>query len=147
MSREPAKARGNGLKVEVSYRGENGAPVTPASLKQGTRFTATVKVSSLLAGRDLEQLALSLRIPSGWEIVNERLTGGADASEGYDHKDIRDDRVNWFFGLPASRYKTFTVELRAAYEGSYSMPAIVCGAMYEPAINASTEAGTAVVTR
>ena len=147
VSREPAKARGNGLKVEVSYRGENGAPVTPASLKQGTRFTATVKVSSLLAGRDLEQLALSLRIPSGWEIVNERLTGGADASEGYDHKDIRDDRVNWFFGLPASRYKTFTVELRAAYEGSYIMPAIVCEAMYEPAINASTEAGTAVVTR
>ena len=141
------KARGNGLRVEVSYQGENGDKVTPASLKQGTRFTATVKVSSLLAGKDLEQLALSLRIPSGWEILNDRLTGGADGSEGYDHMDIRDDRVNWFFALPAGRYKTFTVGLRAAYEGSYAMPAVVCEAMYEPALNASTEAGTAVVTR
>ena len=147
VSREPMKARGNGLRVEVSYQGENGDKVTPASLKQGTRFTATVKVSSLLAGKDLEQLALSLRIPSGWEILNDRLTGGADGSEGYDHMDIRDDRVNWFFALPAGRYKTFTVGLRAAYEGSYAMPAVVCEAMYEPALNASTEAGTAVVTR
>ena len=147
VGREPMKARGNGLHVEVTYAGENGAPVTPASLKQGTRFTATVKVRSLLAGKDLEQLALSLRIPSGWEILNDRLAGGADGSEGYDHKDIRDDRVNWFFALPAGRYKTFTVGLRAAYEGSYVMPAVVCEAMYEPALNASTEAGTAVVIR
>ena len=147
VSREPMKARGNGLKVEVTYTGENGAVVTPASLKQGTRFTATVKATSLLAGKDLEQLALSLRIPSGWEILNDRMTGGADGSEGYDHKDIRDDRVNWFFALPAGRYKTFTVGLRAAYEGSYVMPAVVCEAMYEPALNASTEAGTAVVIR
>ena len=147
VSREPMKARGNGLKVEVTYTGEDGAPVTPASLKQGTRFTATVKVTSLLGGKDLSQLALSLRIPSGWEILNDRMTGGADGSEGYDHKDIRDDRVNWFFALPAGRYKTFSVGLRAAYEGSYVMPAVVCEAMYEPALNASTEAGTAVVTR
>ena len=86
-------------------------------------------------------------VPSGWEIVNDRLTGGNTADDGYDYKDIRDDRVLWYFGLPAGRSKTFTVQLRAAYEGTYMLPAVVCEAMYEPAVSAATASGTAVVKR
>ena len=63
--------------------------------------------------------------------MNDRLQGAALAEDGYDYKDIRDDRVNWFFALPAGRSKTFKVNLRAAYEGSYVRPAVVCNAMYE----------------
>ena len=74
------------------------------------------------------------------------MTGEEDGGS-YDHKDIRDDRVNWFFGLPAGKMKTFTVQLRAAYEGTFALPAIVCEAMYQPSINASTASGTAVVNR
>ena len=144
--REPVrKAVSNGLALEVKYLSEGGAALQPTSIKQGTRFSATVKVSNT-AGRELRNLALSLAIPSGWEIVNDRLTGGS-SSEAYDHKDIRDDRVNWFFALPAGRFKTFTVQLRAAYEGSYELPAVVCDAMYEPTINAASPSATAKVTR
>jgi len=139
-------ARSNGLRLEVTYTDEAGRTVNPARLMQGMRFTATLKVYNTAQGADLENLALSCRIPSGWEIQNERLTGGED-SGFYDHKDIRDDRVNWFFGLPAGKSKTFTVQLRAAYEGSFALPAIVCEAMYQPSINASTASGTAVVNR
>ena len=138
------QAVSNGLKLEVKYLDENGLAVNPSSLQQGTRFKAVVKVSAGV--RALENLALSVRIPSGWEIVNERLVSGA-GEDGYDHKDIRDDRVNWFFGLPAGRYKTFTVQLRAAYEGSYFLPSVVCEAMYEPGVNAATASGTAMVVR
>ena len=146
ITREPVqKAVSNGLKLEVKYLDEGGASVQPASLVQGTRLRATVKVSNA-AGRDLENLALSVRIPSGWEIVNDRLAGGTP-DDGYDHKDIRDDRVNWFFALPAGRYKSFTVQLRAAYEGVYELPAVVCEAMYEPGVNAATPSGTAKVVR
>ena len=138
-------ARSNGLRLEVTYKDEKGNTVNPAKLTQGTRFSATLKVYNTTQGADLENLALSFRIPSGWEIQNERLTGGEDGG-GYDHKDIRDDRVNWFFALPAGKAKTFTVQLRAAYEGSFALPAIVCEAMYQPSINASTASGSAVVT-
>jgi uncharacterized protein YfaS (alpha-2-macroglobulin family) len=120
--------------------------VNPASLPQGTRFVASVKVTNTSSAKAYENLALSFPVPSGWEIQNERLTGGAGA-EGYDHKDIRDDRVSWFFGLPASRSKTFTVQLRAAYEGVYMMPSVVCEAMYDPTVNACTASGRAAVTR
>ena len=137
-------AASNGLSVEVKYVDAEGATVNPSALKQGTRFSAVIKVQSLQAGRDLENLALSFAVPSGWEIMNERMAG---AAEGYDHKDIRDTAVRWYFALPAGRYKSFTVQLRAAYEGRYALPATVCEAMYEPTVNASTAAGVAAVKR
>lgn len=139
-------ALSNGLQLDVKYTDENGSSVNPASLPQGTRFKATIRIVNPSALRSYSNLALCLRTPSGWEIQNERLTGGAGA-EGYDHKDIRDDRVSWFFGLPASRSKTFTVQLRAAYEGVYMMPSVVCEAMYDPTVNACTASGRAAVTR
>jgi len=140
------KAVSNGLALDVRYTGEDGSPINPATLAQGTRFTATVKVTGD-AVRAHENLALSFGIASGWEIVNERLQGSSVAEDGYDFKDIRDDRVNWYFALPAGRSKTFRVQLRAAYEGSYIQPAVVCDAMYDPTVNAATASGTAVVTR
>ena len=69
--------------------------------------------------------------------------GGAE--DGYDHKDIRDNAVRWYFALPAGRFKTFSVQLRAAYEGRFALPATVVEAMYEPTVQAATAAGTALV--
>ena len=147
VSREPRdKALSNGLKMEVRYVSDDGKPLDPSSIAQGTRFKAVIKVTNTSPARALEALALSLSVPSGWEIVNERLTGAVTEEDGYDHLDIRDACASWFFGLPAGRFKTFTVGLRASYEGLYVMPATVCRAMYEPSITASTPDGTAVVT-
>jgi uncharacterized protein YfaS (alpha-2-macroglobulin family) len=71
------------------------------------------------------------------------MAGGAD--DGYDHKDVRDNAVRWYFALPAGRFKTFSVQLRAAYEGRFVLPATTVEAMYEPAVQAATAAGVAVV--
>ena len=147
VNRNPrSKALSNGLKLEVQYLDGDGKSVNPASLQQGTRFQARIKVYNLSATHNLEQLALSMGIPSGWEILNERLMGGA-GEEGYDYKDVRDLAVNWYFALPAGHSKTFSVQLRAAYEGKFVLPAAVCEAMYEPLISACTASGTAVVSR
>ena len=139
------RAAANGLAVSVEYQDEEGNYLDPSTLKQGTRFRAVIKVANKATGRSLKNLSLSFGIPSGWEIVNERLYGGVEDS--YDHKDIRDLRVDWFFALPAARYKTFTVQLRAAYEGTYILPATVAEAMYDPNVNGCTASGTAVVIR
>ncbi len=145
-SREPrAKALSSGIKLEVKYVAEDGKVLNPQSIAQGTRFKAVVKVTNASPARALESVALSLSIPSGWEIINDRLTGAVTEEDGYDHLDIRDTRADWFFGLPAGRTKSFSIGLRAAYEGSFVMPATVCLAMYEPAITASTPDGVAVV--
>ena len=143
--RSVTKAVSNGLEVEVSYIDDDGDPIDPSSLRQGTRFRARIKVTNRAGGRSLSNISLSYGIPSGWEIINDRIVGGAE--DGYDHKDIRDLRVDWFFGLPVGRYKTFTVQLRAAYEGAYMLPATVAEAMYDTTVNGCTASGTAVVTR
>ena len=143
--REPiAQAVSNGVGISVKYVDEKGAALNPASLKQGTRFGAAITVRGN-ANLSFSNLALSMGIPSGWEVVNERLTGAAQAEDGYDYKDIRDLRVDWFFALPKGHSKTFRVQLRAAYEGTYSLPAVRCEAMYLSTVSASTVSSTVVV--
>ncbi len=147
VSREPSRrAVSNGMDLDVSFFNEDGAPMNPASVFQGARFSAKIKVTGN-AMRPLDNLALSFAIPSGWEIVNERMRASAPGGDSYDYKDIRDDRVNWFFSLPAGRSRTFTVQLRAAYEGRFVLPATVCGAMYDPSVSASTASGSVEVVR
>ena len=71
-----------------------------------------------------------------------------DAGAGpADFRDIRDDRCDWFFDLPHGASRTFTLKLRAAYEGSYTLPAVTCSAMYNPQVAANTESRTTSVTR
>ena len=90
-------------------------------------------------------LALDEMIPSGWEIVNERLRGGSESNA--DNADLRDDRAIWYFGLGAGSSRTFKLKLRAAYEGKYVLPAIKCEAMYDPSISANTPSGSAAVVK
>ena len=145
--REPVtKSENHGLTLEVTYEGENGAVLNPSVLAQGTRFTAVIRVWGN-SNENLSNLALSLPVPSGWEIVNDRLTGAGATEETYDYKDIRDDRVDWFFSLPIKHRKTFRVQLRAAYEGVFDLPAVTCQAMYNPSVSACTAAGSVTVER
>ena len=150
VSRAPAgvtvPAEAHGLQISVVYQDASGKALKATSIPQGTEFKALVKVTNPTTA-DYRSLALSERVPSGWEILNDRLRMG-DASEGAaDYRDIRDDRCDWFFDLPHGASKTFTLKLRAAYEGSYTLPAITCSAMYNPQVSANTESKTTAVTR
>ncbi len=139
----PVSAKSSGIEISASYAA-GGKAIRPESVAQGTEFTATVTVKNPTVN-DYSSLALSEVIPSGWEIINERLrTGGAVT---YDHQDIRDDRCNWFFDLAAGKSRTFQLKLRAAYEGAYVLPAITVNAMYDPHVAANTASGTTRVTR
>ena len=140
----PAEA--HGLQISVTYKDASGKELKATSIPQGTEFTAVVKVTNPTTA-DYRSLALSERVPSGWEILNDRLRMG-DASVGeVGFRDIRDDRCDWFFDLPHGASKTFNLKLRAAYEGSYTLPAITCSAMYNPQVAANTESKTTAVTR
>ena len=150
IARTPAgvtvPAEAHGLQISVVYQDASGKALKATSIPQGTEFKALVKVTNPTTA-DYRSLALSERVPSGWEILNDRLRMG-DASEGAaDYRDIRDDRCDWFFDLPHGASKTFTLKLRAAYEGSYTLPAITCSAMYNPQVSANTESQTTAVTR
>jgi len=81
---------------------------------------------------EVNNIALTTMVPSGWEIRNTRLFEARYGikQSAYDYTDIRDDRVNTYFTLGRDETKTFVLVLNAAYKGEYYQPAIWCEAMY-----------------
>ena len=141
------EAASSGLTLQVSYSDLDGNPSDPFRMKQGDRFLAYVTVGNTDYNRSLSNLALSYRIPSGWEIFNTRLYGGENENmeSQSDYKDIRDDSVTYYFSMAPGETKTFSISLNATYKGKFIFPATSCEAIYEPTVFARTASGTAEV--
>ena len=85
-------------------------------------------------------MALNCLVPSGFEIINERLTGNATLP-GADYTDIRDDRFYVYFSLAQGQEKTFRFRCNAAFRGNFLLPAIQCSSMYDNSIQAVVPGG------
>lgn len=131
-------AYAKGLALEVDYFDADDNKIPFEKLTQGTDAKIQVRVSNT-SGHKLENLALSHILPAGWEIKNERMSGSDEvivANSQMDYRDIRDDRVNTFFGLDTNEEKTFTIVINAAYAGKYYLPGIKVEDMYDDATQA-----------
>jgi len=137
----------NNLTMKVEYTDMDQKPVDVSSLAQGTGFMMAVTVTNTTF-RQVNNLALTKMVPSGWEIQNTRLfEAGMALKEGaYDYRDFRDDRVNTYFSLKSGETKKFYLLLTASYRGTYSMPAIVCEAMYDEGVTARRPGREVTVT-
>jgi alpha-2-macroglobulin len=146
----------SGLTIDVNYSDAAGHPLADVSkLVQGSDLIAQITIRNV-SKRRLENLALTQMVPAGWEIRNERMDGGdalgtttpaeprnnsgwwwipdgsRDAtSKIAEYVDIRDDRVQQYFGLRASDTITFRTRLNAAYLGRYYLPGTSAEAMYD----------------
>ncbi len=144
---ERVEAKSSGISLFVEYLAENGKPLDPAEIQQGSDFSVRITVGNTSGMRDYTNLALTQMVPSGWEIMNDRLLGTSSNSSSYSYRDIRDDRVSWHFDLSKGASKTFTMKLHAAYEGEFTLPAVKCEALYDTRVNANTASGVARVVR
>ncbi len=133
------------IAMSIRYTDPKGNPIDIGKLTQGTDFVAevTVKRNSQF-GFPFEDLALSQTFPSGWEILNARMSGvNGVVNSPSDYQDIRDDRVYTYFDLsnyyrqnqPDSR--VYRIQLNAAYAGRYYLPTVACEAMYDNRIRAT----------
>lgn len=125
------------LQVKVEYLSATGQPLDITKLKQGTDFISKVTIKNPGRRGNYERLVLSQIFPGGWEILNTRLfnSEGAFKSSPFDYMDIRDDRVNYYFGLKENQTATYYVQLNAAYSGRYFWPGVYCEAMYDHTVN------------
>ncbi|HMT52258.1 MAG TPA: hypothetical protein PKC06_03315, partial [Saprospiraceae bacterium] len=91
----------------------------------------------------VSNLALNLKMPSGWELINPRMyeTSVSDPNENFTYQDFKDDRVYTFFDLKAGGLQVFTFKAKAAFIGDFYMPAVTCEHMYDGNIYARTETG------
>jgi alpha-2-macroglobulin len=137
--KEMAHSRNIGMKVD--YYLMDGSKVSPDKLSQGTDFYADLVVHNPGTRGDLEQLILSVVVPSGWEIRSSQFDEGQAAfrSSSYDFQDVRDDRIYTYFNLPQGTTKTFRLRFNAAYEGKFYLPGIACEAMYDNSVSVRNE--------
>lgn len=119
----------NGIALSVEYVSLAGKTINPEDINQTTDFYAIIKVSNK-TNENLSNLALTYAIPAGWEIINERLFDGNYEEKNYDYKDIRDDKVMYYFNLASNATKVFKISLNATFTGKFYHPAIICEAMY-----------------
>jgi uncharacterized protein YfaS (alpha-2-macroglobulin family) len=126
------------LQMQVKYYTLSGKPIDPSLLKQGTDFVAQVILKNPGQRGNYANMALTQIFPSGWEILNTRMMNNDEVfkSSPADYRDVRDDRVNTYFSLPADKEVTYYVMLNASYTGRYYLPATYCEAMYDSSINA-----------
>ena len=123
---------GNFIKMNVIYTDKNGNPVNFNDLHVGTDIRVEMTVKNPSEYR-VTELALSYYLPSGWELVNDRLSGD-DSNSGAKHIDYRDDRAYIYFDLSPKSEKTFVLKANATYEGNYMIPAVRCEDMYNDKI-------------
>ena len=142
-SDEIVPAVASGVTMIVSYTDVNGKPVDVREMKQGTEFYAEFKVRKK-DDLDSESMALTFALPSGWEVLNDRIHG---VDELGCKMDIRDDRVCMYFRLNSIESKSFKVSLRAAYEGEYIFPATVLEDMYKADCRATTSSSVVKVVK
>ena len=119
---------GNFIKMSVAYREKNGSTLNLSNVKVGTDIVVEVTVQNPSQWQ-VTELALSYYLPSGWELVNERVIDDS-RNESAKHIDFRDDRAYFYFDLAPNTQKTFVIKANATYEGNYMIPAVRCEDMY-----------------
>lgn len=135
----------SGLSMNIVYLNDAGKPVNIEQIPQGTDITAEISIKNTgITGR-YENLVLNYMLPSGFEIINDRLTGNTNAFREADYADIRDDRYYIYFSLDQNQTKTFRFRFNAAFPGDYIRPAIRCGAMYDNRIEAVLPGGKVLI--
>ena len=132
----------NNLNMKVVYKSVKGDMISPQSLPQGTTFIAEVTVTNPGIRGTYKQMALSQVFPSGWEIINARiseLAGTITNTSACDYQDVRDDRVYTYFDILPNQAMTFRIMLMATYMGQFYLPAAKCEAMYDNTISAHVQ--------
>ncbi len=120
--------------MEVNYLDANFKPIDVASTERGTDLIVEIVITNP-SNRLLKEMALTHTVPSGWEILNSRLSGMTDASTiEPEYQDIRDAKVMTYFDLDPNKKVRFYTRVNASYSGRFYLPAIVCYAMYDESI-------------
>ncbi|MEA3521733.1 MAG: alpha-2-macroglobulin family protein, partial [Campylobacterota bacterium] len=126
------------LNIRRSYVNEKGQTVDLKDITLGDLIYSKVEVQS---PQKLENIVISDRIPSCFEIINERVQAHKriqevknSASFRADYQDIRDDRILTFLSLGGDAMTYFT-PLRVTTAGECKLPAIVGEAMYDSRVS------------
>ena len=130
----------DGFSIERNYYDDEGNAFDASDVKSGNTFWIEVKVKPTKRNlENVENIALTQVLPSGWEIENLRLTN-TKAPKWVEDKikdtrvsytDIRDDRVMWFFNHNSNNPYKFYIKINSVTKGEFDLPGTTLEAMYD----------------
>lgn len=140
------QAQASKIGISARFTDMQGKPLNIDKIPQGTDFKAIVTVTKEVPERhvDLSNIALTMTMPSGWQISNDRLEG-KKVVKGLEYQDIRDDRIISYFALGSYSFyhgylgKSMTIEatLNASFKGRFYLPGFNAASMYDKTVHAS----------
>lgn len=136
---------GSRCKMSVRYYDRKGNEINPDKLSLNTDFSVEIKVSNPYEYMLMDN-ALSYYLPSGWEMINDRLFKNESTNdEQCKNIEYQDDNVKFYFDLLPNQEKTFRLSLNAAYQGKFMIPAVHCESMYNDEVYYTVPARQVVV--
>jgi len=134
-------ADNSGIQMMIDFFNNSAQSPDISTVKAGDDIIISVQVQNLSPIKN-KDLALNLKMPSGYELLNPRIysTEVTANKQPFNFQDFRDDRVYTFFDLNGNEKKSFTFKAKAAYKGDFYWPAISCENMYRGDIFARSEA-------
>ena len=134
-----------GLGLDLQYKKLNGENPDLLNIKQGEEIEILVNISNKEI-LDQENLALTLKMPSGWELLNPRLyTTNADINAKYIYQDFKDDKVYTYFNLAKNKSIQYSFRAKANLKGDYYLPAVRCENMYRGNTYATSLASRVII--
>ena len=133
----PVSSVDQGLALTRSYKLVEGTPRSDGAYNLGNLVEVTLKLKS---SQELWYVLLSDPIPAGFEVVEERMNaiswGGYFDSFlwrewGYNQKEVRDDRVEFFVTYLWKGEHTYTYLMRATAAGDFSVLPSTASPMYK----------------
>ena len=151
--RIPAKAvpeiTNSSFSLKRNLTDSNKNTIALDELKQGDVYTLSITLTRKEMV-NVENMALTQILPTGWEFINERLEGNNSYNQVADYVDIRDDRIMWFFDYKNrnnDNSRTYTAKIRAVTAGEFELPPTYLEAMYQPDYTVSLPGGKIVISK
>ncbi len=139
-----------GASLQRELLDAHGEPLDPQALEVGNLLYVRLTLAS--QAERLPNVALTDRLPAGWEIENPALSGRslpdwADTGRLWqvEHRNLRDDRLE-AFGTLELEQRQLIYALRAVTAGRFAHPGALLEAMYDPRVRARTAAGQVAIT-
>ena len=137
------QTNGLSMKIDFSSRDDNDKnswlnnnQQSEWKLIQGNDARIAVTVSNTSKHR-VDNIALTIPAAAGMEILSTTEQEQNKAKNKYDYRDLRDDRIHYYFSLKKGETKTFELMANASYQGRFYQPAITAEAMYDGKIKAT----------
>lgn len=143
------KASSSKITLTQEFLNQNGEKIDVSSLPSGSTFWIKLSVDNEHKPVEVDNLAVTQNIPSGWEIENTRLNNDIlpffVKQSGIAYTDIRDDKIMWFFHFYGERKSVF-VKINTVTPGEYILPPATAEAMYDNSFLANTQSSRVKVT-